>query len=107
MLQLQALDWVEKAAFDSSELVKHTNGGFLQPRPLGVLGYHGHLWDGRGEEAMIMAPRDVFFDQPIFPEQTILTMPDLSEITTGLTNQQKLKLNTMLEASMAANRAAV
>ena len=54
-----------------------------------------------------MAPRDVFFDQPIFPEQTIPTMPDLSEITTGLTNQQKLKLNTMLEASMVANRAAV
>ena len=76
MLQLRALDWVEKAAFDSSELTKFTNGGFLlSGDSWGTMDIHR-----MGPERMIVAPHDVSFKGHIFSERTVLTTPDMFDI---------------------------
>ena len=71
-----ALDRVERAAFDSSELTKFTSVGFL---------LSGDSWEtmdthGMGPERMIVAPRKISFKGYIFSEGTVLITPDMSDI---------------------------
>ena len=76
MLLLCAPGRVERVAFDSSELTKFTSVGFLlSGDSWGTMDTHG-----MGPERMIVTPRDAYFEGHIFPERTILTTPDMSDI---------------------------
>ena len=76
MLLLCAPDRVERVAFDSSELTKFTSDGFLlSGDSWGTMDTHG-----MGPERMIVTPCDAFFEGHIFPEQTVLTTLDMSDI---------------------------
>ena len=60
---------------------------------------------GMGLQRMIVPPRDVSYSGPIFPEQTVLVSPDLSDLS--LTEEQRSLIQTRLKTAAEAKRVEV